>query len=76
MAVLNKTGFGPSFLEWMEAVLKNQEPCVIKSPDTTTAYLKLQKAVHQGNTISARLYILSLEILLYLIKQNRKFQYL
>ena len=36
MAVLKKFGFGPSFLEWIEAVLKNQ--CVINA-GTATAFL-------------------------------------
>ena len=69
MAVLKKIGFGPSFLEWIEAVLKNQESCGI-----VAAYFKLQKGSHQGDPISAYLFILALEILFYSIKTNSKIE--
>ena len=39
---LKKFGFGPSFLEWIEAVLRNQESRVINA-GTTTSYFELQK---------------------------------
>ena len=42
MAVLKKIWFCPSFLEWIEAVLKNQESCVINT-GTTTFILNYKK---------------------------------
>ena len=64
MAVLKKFSFGSSFLEWIEAVLKNQQSCVINA-GTTSPYFKL------GDPISAYLFILALEILFYMIKTNQ-----
>ena len=73
MAVLKKLGFGTSFLECIEDVLKNQELSVINAA-TTTAYFKLQKGACQVDPISAYLFILTLETLLYLIKSNNKIE--
>ena len=72
MAVLKKFGFGTSFLEWIETILKNQESCVISAG--TTVYFKLQKGAHQDDPISADLSILALEILFYLLKTNSKIE--
>lgn len=71
MAVLIKFGFGPSFLEKIEVLLKNQESCVINAC-TAIPYFKLQKEAHQGGPISTYLFTVALEILLYLIKTNNK----
>ena len=67
MVVLKKFGFGPSILEWIETVLKNQETCVING-GTTTASLKLQKGARQSDPVSAYLFIIAIEILFYLNK--------
>ena len=42
-AILNKFGFGPSFLDWIEAVLKNQESCVINNGRATVYLIKITK---------------------------------
>ena len=67
MVVLKKFGFGPSILEWIGTVLKNQETCVING-GTTTASLKLQKGARQSDPISAYLFIIAIEVLFYLNK--------
>ena len=72
MAVLKKIGFDPSFLEWIEAVLKNRESCVINA--RTTSYFKFKKGARQGDPISAYLFILALENLFYLIRTNSKIE--
>lgn len=64
-------GFGHSFLEWIKAVLKNQESCVMNA-GTTTANLKLQKGARHGDPISAYIFIFALEVLFYLIKASNK----
>ena len=56
MAVLKKFGFGSSFLEWIEAVFKNQQSCVINA-GTATPYFKLAKGACQGEPISSYLFI-------------------
>ena len=73
MAFLKKLGFGTSFQECSEDVLKNQELCVINDA-TTTAYFKLQKGTRQVDPLSTYLFILALEILFYLIKSNNKIE--
>ena len=73
MEVLQKCGFCPSFLEWIEDISKNQESCLINA-GITTSYFKLQKGARQGYTICAYLFIVALEILFYLIKNNKKIE--
>ena len=50
-------------------ILKNRESCVIDG-GITTKYYKLNKGAHQGDPISAYLFILALEILFLLINEN------
>ena len=69
MSVLNKFGFGQNFIWWVEIILKNQESCVINGR-TTTKYFKLNRGACQGDPISADLFILALESLFLLIKEN------
>ena len=49
--------------------MKNQESCVING-GTITKYFKLNRGAPQGDPISAYLFILALEILFLLIKEN------
>ena len=67
--VLKKFGFGQNFISWIEIILKNQESCVING-GTTTKYFKLNRGARQSDPISAYLFILALEILFLLIKEN------
>ena len=52
LAVLKRFGFGKNFVSWVEALLNNQESCVIKG-DITTRYFPLHRSAHQGDPISA-----------------------
>ena len=69
ISVLKKFGFGQNFISWVEIILKNQESCVING-GTTTQYFKLNRGARQGDPISAYLFILALEILFLLVKEN------
>ena len=51
--------------------MKNKESCVING-GTTTKYFKLNRGGRQGDPISAYLFILALEILFLLIKENSR----
>ena len=53
----------------METILKYQESCVINS-GAIKKYFKLNRGACQGGLISACLFIIALEILFLLIKQN------
>ena len=63
-----KIGFSLSFLEWIEAVLKNQELCVINSVQQQRILYYKKEHAKDGDPISDYLFILVLEILFYLIK--------
>ena len=62
--------FGKTFLKWIKALLNNQESCTING-GTTTKYFKLDKGTRQCDPISAHLFILVLETVFNLIKQNK-----
>ena len=54
---------------WIEIVLKSQHICVIDSR-ITTEYFKVNRGACQGDAVSAFLFILALQILFHLIKEN------
>ena len=64
---LKRYGFSKTFIKWIKTLLNNQESCIINGGITT----KYFKGTRQGDPISAYLFILVLEIVLNLIKQNK-----
>ena len=66
---LEKYGFGKNFILWVKVLLRDQASCVING-GTTTKYFPLGRRAHQGNPISAFLFVLALEILFILIKSK------
>ena len=71
IAALENYGFGKKFIRWIRTLLKNQESCIING-GKTTKYFKLLRGTRQGDPISAYLFILVLEIVFAVIKQNPK----
>ena len=67
---LKRHGFGKMFTKWAKTLLYNQESCIING-GFTTKYFKLDKCTREGDPISAYLFILVLEIVFNLIKQNK-----
>ena len=67
---LKRYGFGKTFIKWVKTLLNNQESCIINGR-FTTKYFKLDKGTRQGDPISAYLFVLVLEIVFNLIKQNK-----
>ena len=67
---LKRYGFGKTFINRIKTLLNNQESCTING-GFTTKYLKLDKGTRQGDPISAYLFVLVLEIVLNLMKQNK-----
>ena len=71
LACLKKYGYGSDFIKWVELLLECQESCIINGGNMTN-YFKLQKGARQGDTISAYLFILCLEIVFIPIKANKR----
>ena len=69
MSILKQFGFGEDFIGWIKLLLYKQESCVLNG-GFSTKYLNLEKDAHQGDPISAYLFILVLDILFTLIKNN------
>ena len=67
--VLKKFGFGENFIHWIKVLLNKQQSCVINGGFTTQCF-NLEKGARQGDPISAYLFILALEVLFELIKNN------
>lgn len=70
ISVLKKYGFGSTYIKWIQTLLNNQESCVINGGDTTK-YFKLERGTRQGDPISAYLFILVLEVVFMMIKENK-----
>ena len=73
LAVLEKFGFGKSFMHWIEVILKNQESCVMNG-GSTTGYFSLYRGARQGDPISAYMFILIQEILFISIRNNENIE--
>ena len=67
---LKRYGFGKTLIKWIKTLLNNQESC-IKNGGITIRYSKLDKGTRQGDPILAYLFVLVLEIVFNLIKQNK-----
>ena len=70
LAIPEKYGFKKIFLRWIETLLNNQESCIING-GITIHYFILKKGTHQGDPISAYLFILVLEAVLCVIKSSK-----
>ena len=64
-----KFGIPEYMITWIKVLLTNQESCVING-GTTTPYFKLERGARQGDPIAAYLFIIALEMLFTLIKNN------
>ena len=64
-----KFGFGENFIDWIKILFYKQESWVLKG-GFTTKYFNLEKGARQGDPNSSHLFILALEILFILIKND------
>ena len=69
ICVLKKFGFGNDFQKWIQILMKNPQSCVING-GYTTPYFNLERGTRQGDPISTYLFIIALEVVFYLIKEN------
>ena len=73
IAVLKKYGFGDYFFDWVLILFNSQESCVINGGHSTK-YFPLERGARQGDSNSAYLFVLALEIFFILIKTNNDIQ--
>ena len=66
---LKKFGFGENSIHWIKVLLNNSQSCVINR-GFATRYFNLEKSACQVDPILAYLFILALENLFELIKNN------
>ena len=69
LAVLEKMGFGNDFIQWVQTLLNDQQSCVMNN-GTTTGYFNLNKGIRQGESLSAYLFALAIEVLFIMIREN------
>ena len=70
ISVLKMFGFGNSFVSWIETLISKQESCAINGGNTTQ-YFHPERGVCQDNPISAYIFILALEVLSFLVRNNK-----
>ena len=70
ISVLKKFGFGNNFVNWIETLISKQESCVINGGNTTQ-YFHLERGARQGDPILAYIFILALEVLSFLVRNNK-----
>ena len=63
--------FGNNFIDCNKILLTNQESCIING-GSTKAYFSLEEGGRQGDQISAYLFLIALEIVYPMIKNNSK----
>ena len=68
---LKKFNFGTSFIHWIETLYTHISSCII-NPGTTSPYFKISRGVRQGDPLSPYLFLLVVEILGSLIRDNEK----
>ena len=69
ISVLHKIEFGEKFIDWIKILLHKQKLCVLNGC-FTTKYYNLENGAHQGDPISAYLFILASNILFFLLIKN------
>ena len=64
-------GFGPDFIQWVKTLFSNTESYVMNNGHST-GYLPLKRRTRQGDPLSAYLFILALEVMLFQVRSNEQ----
>ena len=73
LAVLQKVGFGPYFIDWIKIFLTKNESCVLNG-GVTSKYFELQRGARQGDPIAAYLFIIALEVFFTMVRSNEQIE--
>ncbi len=68
--VLKAFGFGPGFCQWIETFYKNIKSTVLVNGNVTP-WFHVQRGCRQGDTISSYLFVMCVEILAIMIRENK-----
>ena len=69
VAVLKKFGLGNKFIQWVKTLLYDQQSCVMINGHSTS-YFALKRGSRQGDLLSAFLFLLTIEVLFIMIRNN------
>ena len=67
--VLEKFGFDDNFIRWVKILHDNMESCVMND-GFSTGYFKLQRGTRQGDPLASYLFILSIEVLATMVRND------
>ena len=68
-ACLKRFGFGIQFVQWVKTLFKNAQSCVMNN-GFSTGYFALERGTRQGDSLSAYLFILAIEVLLIRVRDT------
>ena len=69
IAVLKTFGLGHEFIQWVKALLYDQQSCVMINGHSAS-YFALKRGSRQGDPLSAFLFLLTIEVLFIMIRSN------
>ena len=69
IAVFKKFGPGHEYIQWVKALLYDQQSCVMNNSHST-GYFALNRGSRQGDPLSAFLFLLTIEVLFIMIRSD------
>lgn len=73
IATLRHFGFGENFVNWIKILLVNSKSCILNN-GTASNFFEVKRGTKQGDPISPYLFILSIEIMAQLVRNNKEIQ--
>ena len=70
LGVLKKFGFNENFIKWISLLHNKPESCILNN-GFSTGYFELYRGTRQGDPLAPYLFILVIEVLASLVKQNK-----
>ena len=70
ISVLKKFGFGNNIVSWFETLILKQESCIISGGNTSQNF-HIERGARQGDPILAHIFILALEVMSLLVRNNK-----